>query len=57
MYYGEIRNFKKNGKGYLYLNDGSKYEGEFKDGLITGKGTYFEQGKIVAEGVWMNGEL
>jgi len=27
VYYGQISNFKKNGKGYLFFSDGTKYSG------------------------------
>ena len=37
---------KKSGKGTLYLNDGSKYDGNFRDGC------YHDSGKMV----WKNGD-
>ncbi len=32
IYYGDIKEFKRHGQGYLFFNDGSKYEGDFSDG-------------------------
>jgi hypothetical protein len=29
IYYGELRNFKKHGQGYLFFKNGNKYIGEF----------------------------
>lgn len=57
MYYGEIVDFKKHGKGYLFLSDGSKYIGEFANGLISGNGTYYVDDLPVSKGYWENGEL
>lgn len=57
VYYGEIVNFKKHGKGYLFFSDGSKYVGEFSDGLINGQGTYYVDNNPISKGVWMNGQL
>lgn len=57
MYFGEVVNFKKEGKGYLFFSDGSKYTGEFQNGMISGMGTYFVDDKPVSKGLWANGEL
>jgi len=32
IYYGDIKNYKRHGKGHLFFNDESKYEGEFNEG-------------------------
>jgi len=48
---------QKHGQGYLFFADGSKYEGQFHKGQITGKGKYFVENKIDCEGTWLNGEL
>lgn len=32
IYYGEIKDFRRHGYGYLFFPDGSKYEGIFTDG-------------------------
>lgn len=57
VYYGEIVDFKKHGKGYLFLADGSKYVGEFANGLISGNGTYYVDDLPVSKGLWQKGEL
>ena len=45
---GEIENEGPNGQGTLTSPDGDKYEGEFKDGVFHGKGTYtWSEGKFV----------
>lgn len=31
--------------------------GEFKEGLITGFGTYYVKDKEIASGIWTNGKL
>jgi hypothetical protein len=36
LYYGEIKEFKKHGKGYLFFKSGDKYVGDFILGEITG---------------------
>jgi hypothetical protein len=41
----------------LFFSDGTKYVGEFSNGLITGNGTYYVDDKPVSSGTWMNGEL
>lgn len=37
----------KHGKGVLVLENGERYEGEFRDDLVSGKGVFYGQnGKI-----------
>lgn len=48
---------KKHGEGHLFLKNGNKYIGKFNEGAITGYGAYYENDKLVAEGVWVNGTL
>ena len=38
---GNFRNGKKYGHGRFQWEDGSFYEGSFKEGLYEGKGTYY----------------
>ena len=47
----------KNGKGVYQMKNGSRYEGEFKDGKFHGKGTYFFFNGSRYEGYWENGEM
>jgi hypothetical protein len=39
---GEWQNDNANGKGICHLNDGSTYEGTYKDGEMDGEGTYWD---------------
>ena len=58
MYYGPISRFQKHGQGYYFFEDGSKYVGEFKQGKITGKGSFFNRrGSEIGEGFWKSGVL
>ena len=41
-YYGEVKELKKHGKGYLFFQNGKRYVGSFDDGTITGLGAYYE---------------
>ena len=57
-YEGEWSNDKQNGYGILEWRDGDKYEGFFKDGEFSGKGTYYynlQDSFIKYEGEWLNG--
>ncbi len=43
---GQFQNDKANGHGVFFYKDGSKYEGEWKDGLKHGKGIdFYSNGK------------
>ena len=48
-------NFNKNGFGKLYLPNGSRYEGEFKNGEANGFGMRFEDEEILYQGQFKNG--
>jgi hypothetical protein len=48
---------KKHGQGHLFFKNGCKYVGTFTNGTITGQGSYYENNKVVAEGIWENGVL
>lgn len=39
-YWGELKDFAKNGKGTVKYKDGSAFDGEFKNDLPHGKGTF-----------------
>lgn len=43
------------GFGTLILQNGDKFVGGFKDGMINGHGTYYRNGKDPVEGLWVNG--
>lgn len=42
----------KSGLGKLMLSNGEYYEGEFKNDLVSGKGTFFKQDGTIVKGVW-----
>lgn len=54
---GEVKKLKKHGQGHLFFKNGTKYVGTFVDGDIAGQGCFYENDKIVAEGIWKNGVL
>jgi hypothetical protein len=39
------------------MKDGAKFIGNFKDGKIKGKGSYFVADQLVSEGNWEDGGL
>jgi hypothetical protein len=41
----------------MYLTNGEKYIGQFKDDNMHGKGQYFCQNGNIIEGVWENNRL
>lgn len=57
-YTGEMKDYKKTGKGTLYYYSGTiKYEGELVDGKPNGQGTsYDESGNVVYSGQWKHGD-
>lgn len=59
IYYGQVdEKLYKHGEGYFFLNDGSKYVGNFKRGSITGIGCYYNsKGELEAKGLWRKGKL
>tara|TARA_B110000196_G_C20667605_1_gene440356 strand:- start:265 stop:501 length:237 start_codon:yes stop_codon:yes gene_type:complete len=47
----------ENGQGAYISHNGNKYLGEFKDGIMHGKGTlYNPDGSIYHSGLWKDGE-
>ncbi len=56
-YVGEInQDSKPEGKGIFIWNNGNRYEGTFKDGLVTGVGKIiYAEGSMVYEGEVVNG--
>jgi len=46
-----------NGYGTYTWADGSKYVGEYKDGLEHGQGTYTGSDGTVDKGIWKNNKL
>lgn len=57
IYYGQVKDMQKHGRGHLFFSNGTKYIGEFNEGFITGQGAYYEDDVEVAEGHWKNGLL
>lgn len=48
----------RNGFGKFYYNEGSVYEGHWKDNLMNGKGNlYYSNGKLAYEGDWRMDEF
>ena len=48
----------RNGFGKFYYNEGSVYEGNWKDNLMHGKGNlYYSNGKLAYEGDWRMDEF
>ena len=57
LYEGEFSNGEKNGKGMEYYYDGSlQFEGIFLNGKKNGKGKKYENGKLIFEGEYLDGE-
>ena len=44
MYFGFLVNNKRHGQGFLSFSDGSKYQGNFEEGKITGYGVWTDKG-------------
>jgi len=58
-YHGEIdgRMLVPHGVGTMTYHDGSKYRGQWKDGLRHGRGIFFNMEYITAQqGIWVNGQ-
>jgi antitoxin component YwqK of YwqJK toxin-antitoxin module len=44
-------------KGFMFLANGIKYEGEYKNNKKDGNGILYDRsGKIIFSGLWVNGE-
>ena len=56
LYYGNIENNKKNGKGILIKNDGSSISGDWVDGKCTGKAKLIIKNILEYEGDYLNNE-
>jgi hypothetical protein len=57
VYYGEIRQGKRNGHGTYIAANGDKYVGQFKAGNYHGPGIYTTADGREFEGVWENSKL
>jgi hypothetical protein len=58
VYYGPVdEKLYKHGKGYLFLQNGYKYVGNFSHGSITGIGSYYKDDVLVIKGQWLKGKL
>lgn len=56
-YEGSFVDFKREGEGVLYTEEGDKiYDGEWKNGKYHGYGQYFLRGQCRYEGNWENGK-
>ena len=56
LFEGEFEDNHLNGKGVLYFDNGSKFDGHFKKGIAHGNGRIEDkQGTLVVEGIWLNG--
>lgn len=56
-YEGNFVDFKREGEGTLYTEDGNKiYEGEWKNNKYHGYGMYFLRGQCRYDGLWENGK-
>ncbi|KAL9188902.1 hypothetical protein ACHAXT_011392 [Thalassiosira profunda] len=57
VYEGEVKDGKRNGKGVCrYANSGAVYDGEWKDDMWHGIGTFTSAADNVIEGEWMKGK-
>jgi len=55
-YVGEVVDRKPNGWGKAYARDGSMYDGEWKDGLMHGKGQeFYPDGTLQYDGYYKDG--
>merc|ERR1719191_905672 len=56
LFWGDLQNGKKHGKGRYVLADGTLYVGEFHNGLAHGEGTIQWPNKNVYTGQWKDGQ-
>ncbi len=59
IYKGQFKAGWKNGYGIKYKekDEGTKYIGEYKDGLMHGKGIFYVSGNVLYEGIFEKGEF
>ncbi|MFA7078325.1 MAG: hypothetical protein WC147_07965, partial [Syntrophomonas sp.] len=58
VYDGQFKDFSFHGQGtVIFLEDGSKYEGEFNEGVKNGWGTYTYADGTKLSGEWRNDKL
>jgi hypothetical protein len=57
MYEGGIKYNRPEGFGIRYDVSGSRYEGQFREGIANGKGRWFSGGKLVYDGEWASGRM
>jgi hypothetical protein len=56
-YEGNFVDFKREGEGILYTEEGDKiYDGEWKNNKYHGYGMYFLRGQCRYDGLWENGK-
>jgi len=55
VFIGNVINSKKEGKGIFYYNNGSRYEGDWKNDIKEGKGIFYYNNGDRYEGDWKNG--
>jgi hypothetical protein len=57
IYFGYLRDLKRNDIGVYFLNNGEVYHGEFRKGTIEGTGVYIFKNGDVFEGEWFKNLL
>ena len=50
-------NDKKQGTGIYHFLNGQRYEGEFNDNKIDGKGKLYKKDQLILEGFWSKGQF
>lgn len=56
-YIGQFKNNKKEEKGAIYYNYSNiRYEGDFHEDDITGKGKYYHENGYYSNGIFLNGK-
>ena len=57
MYEGEFYKGKKQGVGVMIMGNGEKFEGQFKEDRIEGKGKFHKSDGAIVEAVWIDNKL
>jgi hypothetical protein len=57
LYRGLFSKNRVHGKGCLYFKDDYQFEGTFNEGVANGHGKLLKNGKIIKEGIWINGKI
>ena len=50
-----MKDDKIHGKGIYYVENGNKYDGDWKDDKIHGKGIYYVENGVKYDGDWKDG--